>query len=96
MSQEEARAELRHCNKEISHYSEHLVAAKEILAATRTIWTTTGKNLYFLAAMQKHVVDTPESPETLTKRRKKEEAIFGGVTTKGDIGERDKRNTHFP
>ena len=81
-SQEEARAELRRYNKEISSYSKHLVAAKKVLTAAHTIWTTTGQNLCFLTAArvllataQKHEDDTPECLETLTKRGNK--ATFG-------------------
>ena len=48
MSQEEDRAEPRRCREEIFRCSEHLVAAKEILATTHTIWIATRQNPCFL------------------------------------------------
>ena len=65
----------------------NLAVANEILATVCTIWTATGQNPCFLAAVQKHGADTPESPETLTKEE--ERATFRGMMAKWKKIERE-------
>ena len=91
MSQEEVRAELRHYNEEISHCSAYNLDSNRIEPVLSRCSEKDARIL--LAAAQKHEADTPQSPETLTKEKKR--ATFEGVTARGDMRERE-RNKEIP